>query len=49
MEAINIHNDAVEYLTRLKEENPEDYNNILRQQINELEMNKEMKERAKRD
>lgn len=49
MEAINIRNDAVEYLGRLKEKNPEDYNNILRQEINELEMNKEMKERDKRD
>ena len=49
MEAINIRNDAIEYLTKLKEKNPEDYNNILRQEINELEMNKEMKERDKRD
>jgi hypothetical protein len=49
MEAINIRNDAIEYLNGLKSKNPDDYNNILRQAINELEMDKEMKTRDKQD
>ena len=45
----NIEADALEYLRLEKEKNPEDYNNIIRQAINDLDMTREMKERDKRD
>lgn len=52
MESIDftsIKNKAADYLKEAKIENPDDYNNIIRQKINELEMEKDIKERDKRD
>lgn len=49
LEKSNIAEDALKYLRGVKKDNPDDYNNIIRQKINELEMEKEIKERDKRD
>ena len=49
MKGKNIEADALDYLRKEKEKNPEDYNNIIRQEINDLDMKREMKERDKKE